>query len=127
MHALQAEINERWRRRRTAPSSASASASRRGEVAAALLGSEERLEYTLVGDTVNLTQRLQQLAVGRRDRHLRADEGGADPSTCATLIELDAQLVKGRDTPVVAFKIAAAFPGPESALMPSPTTKEHHS
>ena len=33
-----------------------------GEVAAALLGSEERLEYTLVGDTVNLSQRLQQWA-----------------------------------------------------------------
>ena len=33
-----------------------------GEAAAALLGSEERLEYTLVGDTVNLSQRLQQLA-----------------------------------------------------------------
>ena len=27
-----------------------------------MLGSEERLEYTLVGDTVNLSQRLQQLA-----------------------------------------------------------------
>ena len=33
-----------------------------GPVAAALLGSEERLEYTLVGDTVNLAQRLQQWA-----------------------------------------------------------------
>src|SRR5690348_7006484 len=33
-----------------------------GTVAAALLGSEERLEYTLVGDTVNLAQRLQDLA-----------------------------------------------------------------
>ena len=33
-----------------------------GLVAAALLGSEERLEYTVVGDTVNLTQRLQQWA-----------------------------------------------------------------
>ena len=33
-----------------------------GEAAAALLGSEERLEYTLVGDTVNLSQRLQQWA-----------------------------------------------------------------
>jgi class 3 adenylate cyclase/CheY-like chemotaxis protein len=30
-----------------------------GPVAAALLGSEERLEYTVVGDTVNLAQRLQ--------------------------------------------------------------------
>ena len=33
-----------------------------GKVAAALLGSEERVEYTLVGDTVNLAQRLQDLA-----------------------------------------------------------------
>ena len=33
-----------------------------GEVAAALLGSDERLEYTVVGDTVNLAQRLQDLA-----------------------------------------------------------------
>ena len=33
-----------------------------GPVAAALLGSEERLEYTLIGDTVNLAQRLQDLA-----------------------------------------------------------------
>ncbi len=33
-----------------------------GPVAAALLGSEERVEYTLVGDTVNLAQRLQDLA-----------------------------------------------------------------
>src|SRR6185295_3003147 len=33
-----------------------------GPVAAAMLGSEERLEYTLVGDTVNLAQRLQDLA-----------------------------------------------------------------
>ena len=33
-----------------------------GDVAAALLGSEERLEYTVVGDAVNLCQRLQQFA-----------------------------------------------------------------
>jgi class 3 adenylate cyclase/DNA-binding NarL/FixJ family response regulator len=33
-----------------------------GEVAAALLGSDERIEYTLVGDTVNLAQRMQDLA-----------------------------------------------------------------
>ena len=50
---------------RGCPRSGSASACRPVEVAAALLGSEERLEYTLVGDTVNLSQRLQQWAGGR--------------------------------------------------------------
>jgi class 3 adenylate cyclase len=35
-----------------------------GTVAAALLGSEQRMEYSVVGDAVNLTQRLQQFAVG---------------------------------------------------------------
>jgi adenylate cyclase len=76
-----------------------------GEVAAALLGSDERLEYTLVGDTVNLTQRLQQLA--------SAGETVISEPTKAALtlpiatVQLDEQLVKGRDTPVVAFKILA--------------------
>ncbi len=48
--------------RRVVRRSGSASALSTGPVAAALLGSEERLEYTLVGDTVNLSQRLQDLA-----------------------------------------------------------------
>ena len=46
-----------------------------GEVAAALLGSEERVEYTVVGDAVNLCQRLQQFAAPRPDRAQRADLG----------------------------------------------------
>ena len=63
MHERQAAINARWagqgppcgfRTRRLRLST--------GEAAAALLGSPERLEYTLVGDTVNLSQRLQQFA-----------------------------------------------------------------
>ena len=76
-----------------------------GEAAAALLGSEERLEYTLVGDTVNLSQRLQQFAAA-------GETVISEPTLLAmhadlATVPLDAQLVKGRDTPVVAFKIAA--------------------
>ena len=37
-----------------------------GQVAAALLGSDERFEYTLVGDTVNLAQRLAGPRATRR-------------------------------------------------------------
>jgi adenylate cyclase len=74
-----------------------------GEAAAALLGSAEHLEYTLVGDTVNLSQRLQQLAA--------AGETVLSEATVKALAEpvdvlpLPAQVVKGRDTPVVAFKL----------------------
>ena len=46
-----------------------------GPAAAALLGSAERLEYTLVGDTVNLAQRLQGFAAAGRDGDLLGHPG----------------------------------------------------
>src|SRR5690242_13953858 len=55
MHALQAEINSRWQAGGLPPFGLGLGLST-GEAAAALLGSAERLEYTLVGDTVNLSQ-----------------------------------------------------------------------
>ena len=104
MHAMQNEINVRWANEGL-PAFGLGIGLSTGDVAAALLGSEERLEYTLVGDTVNLTQRLQQLA--------SAGETVISEPTKSSLaldvetVELDAQLVKGRDTPVVAYKILA--------------------
>ena len=76
MHALQTEINGRWRAGGL-PAFGLGLGLSTGEAAAALLGSEERLEYTLVGDTVNLSQRLQQLADRRRDGDVRGDVQGA--------------------------------------------------
>ena len=102
MHALQADINGRWRAAGLPPFGLGLGLST-GEAAAALLGSAERLEYTLVGDTVNLSQRLQQLA----------DPGETVLSEATfkalrTQVEADAlgaQRVKGRDAPVYAYKI----------------------
>ena len=86
------------------------------EAAAALLGSEERLEYTLVGDTVNMSQRLQQLAAAGETV---LSEGTLtalrDP---VTTVPLPAQLVKGRDTPVVAFRLVDEA-DPSTVLAPS--------
>ena len=74
-----------------------------GEAAAALLGSEERLEYTLVGDTVNMSQRLQQLAAAGETV---LSEGTLSALRDAvTTVALPAQLVKGRDTPVVRVQV----------------------
>ena len=104
MHTLQNEINVRWTLEGL-PEFGLGLGLSTGEVAAALLGSEERLEYTLVGDTVNMSQRLQQLA--------SAGETVLSEATMRALskvieaVALDAQLVKGRDTPVMAFKILA--------------------
>jgi adenylate cyclase len=102
MHAAQAEINARWQSDGLPPFGLGLGLST-GEAAAALLGSAERLEYTLVGDTVNMSQRLQQLAAPGETvmsentfKALRTDV----PATA-----LDAQYVKGREAPVFAYKI----------------------
>ena len=61
MHAYQDLLNAKWHTQGLPPFGMGIGVST-GDVAAALLGSEERLEYTLVGDTVNMSQRLQDLA-----------------------------------------------------------------
>jgi adenylate cyclase len=102
MHAAQAGINAEWERLGM-PAFGLGLGLSTGEAAAALLGSAEHLEYTLVGDTVNLSQRLQQLAA--------AGETVLSEATVKALaapvevLPLPAQIVKGRDTPVVAFKL----------------------
>ncbi|MFN8034314.1 MAG: adenylate/guanylate cyclase domain-containing protein [Acidimicrobiia bacterium] len=75
-----------------------------GEVAAALLGSEERLEYTVVGDVVNLAQRLQDLARPAGTTVVsEATAGGLGDGW--NLEPLDVQPVKGREALVTAFKL----------------------
>jgi class 3 adenylate cyclase/ActR/RegA family two-component response regulator len=107
MHAGQAEINERWVAEGL-PAFGLGLGLSTGEAAAALLGSEERLEYTLVGDTVNLSQRLQQLAAAGETV---LSEATLRALTCeVSTLALEEQLVKGRDTPVVAYKLVSYSP-----------------
>jgi class 3 adenylate cyclase len=75
-----------------------------GEVAAALLGSDERVEYTVVGDTVNLSQRLQDLARPAGTIVLSAPTADA-LTTRPELESLGEQHVKGRETPVLAYRL----------------------
>ncbi|MFY9891549.1 MAG: adenylate/guanylate cyclase domain-containing protein [Streptosporangiaceae bacterium] len=109
MHALQAEINATWANDGLHAFGLGIGLST-GTAAAALLGSEERLEYTLVGDTVNLSQRLQQLAAAGET--VLSEATSRALTVPVTSVELPAQLVKGRDTPIVAYKLTrsgAAF------------------
>jgi class 3 adenylate cyclase/ActR/RegA family two-component response regulator len=103
MHTLQGDINTRWAGQGL-PAFGLGLGLSTGEAAAALLGSAERLEYTLVGDTVNLSQRLQQFAAAGETVLSEATVAGLTVRPAATA--LPPQLVKGRDTPVTAYKIA---------------------
>ncbi len=102
MHQKQATINRQWEKEGLPPFGLGLGLST-GEAAAALLGSEERLEYTLVGDTVNMSQRLQQLAEAGE---IVVSQGTVDAwEATRETVALPAQLVKGRETPVIAYKL----------------------
>ena len=108
MHKAQTELNGRWQAAGLPAFELGVGLST-GLVAAALIGSEERAEYSVVGDAVNLAQRLQQFAscgetvlseatyaaLGRRPQ---AEQVGPAP-------------VKGRQELVTAFRVAARPPG----------------
>jgi adenylate cyclase len=116
MHTLQAEINSGWAASGLHEFGLGIGLST-GKVAAALLGSEERLEYTLVGDTVNLSQRLQQLASAGETVLSEATHRAL--SVPANAVALPAQLVKGRETPIIAYKLAELSPSYPSSYPPS--------
>jgi class 3 adenylate cyclase len=103
MHSLQRELDRSWAGQGLAAFGLGIGLST-GEVAAACLGSAERLEYTVVGDTVNLAQRLQDMA-------RPAGTTVAAESTVSALTgswqwdPLGACMVKGREAPVVAYRL----------------------
>jgi adenylate cyclase len=102
----QAVVNERWERDGL-PCFGLGIGLSTGPVAAALLGSEERLEYTLVGDTVNLSQRLQDLArpAGRIVLSESTLDDLSERPECEAMGE---QAVKGRQQTVRTYMIDAA-------------------
>jgi class 3 adenylate cyclase len=104
MHVAQARVNKMWTDTGLAPFELGIGVTT-GPAAAALLGSEERLEYTLVGDTVNLAQRLQQWADPGETVLSEATYQALDAPPPATA--LPPALVKGRAAPVAAWKVAA--------------------
>lgn len=101
MHTAQEALNRRWAADGMETFGLGIGLST-GRVAAALLGSEDRLEYSLVGDTVNLTQRLQQWAEPGETVLSQPTWDALDDPPSAD--ELEAAIVKGRETPVSAYR-----------------------
>jgi class 3 adenylate cyclase len=107
MHEAQAAVNARWAAERL-PAFHLGIGLSTGQVAAALLGSEERLEYSLVGDAVNLCQRLQQFARGGETILSEPTYRALDGSVKADA--LPPAQVKGRHASVQAYRVVALTP-----------------
>jgi adenylate cyclase len=103
MHAQQARLNERWQADGLQPFPLGIGVST-GTVAAALLGAEDRVEYSVVGDSVNLAQRLQQLAAGGET--VLSEATFERVPTPPVVEALPPTQVKGRASPVVAYRLA---------------------
>ena len=101
MHEAQAKVNAEWASIGLEPFGLGIGVST-GQVAAALLGSDERLEYSVVGDTVNLTQRLQQW--GEPGETVLSEATYVGLESPPDVDALEPALVKGRENPVAAYR-----------------------
>jgi adenylate cyclase len=117
MHAAQASVNEAWAARGL-PAFGLGIGVSSGIAAAVLLGSDERLEYTVIGDTVNLAQRLSDLARPAGRTLLSQGTWQRLRVRPVQAVQLDPTVVKGREAPVVAWSI-------EHAQVDSSGSSEH--
>ena len=101
MHEAQAVVNTEWEGEGLEAFELGIGVST-GKVAAALLGSEDRLEYTVVGDTVNLAQRLQQW--GEPGETILSEPTYTALAAPPESDDLEPATVKGRETLVRAHR-----------------------
>jgi class 3 adenylate cyclase/DNA-binding NarL/FixJ family response regulator len=108
LHRAQAALNQQWEAAGMSRFDLGVALST-GLVAAALLGSDERLEYSVVGDAVNLTQRLQQLAAGGETVLSEATYASLAQPPVAERVQPG--VLPGRDGEVTAYRIRSALTG----------------
>ncbi|MBW3590039.1 MAG: response regulator [Actinobacteria bacterium] len=101
MQSRQRTMNASWRDRGLLPFELGIGLST-GTVAAALLGSDEKMEYSVVGDSVNLAQRLQQWA--DKDQIVMSEATHRAIDCPPDLEELPPRQVKGRSSEVKAYR-----------------------
>jgi class 3 adenylate cyclase len=106
MQAAQSTMNQAWQAGGR-PEFGLGIAVTTGDVAAALLGSEEHVEYSVVGDVVNLAQRIQQWAAPGQVVISEQTRDQIDVRE-VPVVQLPTATVKGRRTPVTAYRLGTA-------------------
>ena len=76
-----------------------------GPVVAGFLGAKGRMDYTVIGDTVNVASRLTSADIARRDQVAVSDETLREIGDDVEAVDLGAVLVKGRTEPVRCWQI----------------------
>jgi class 3 adenylate cyclase len=104
MQAAYERLEAVWRTKGQEPPLGMGIGINRGEVVVGNIGSPRHLDYTVIGDTVNVASRL--CGVARAGQVLVAAETVADlgPLDGITLLPLDDVAVKGKDTPIPIYE-----------------------
>ena len=88
-----------------------------GLVVAGNVGSRERFNYTIMGDTVNLAPRLQEIN-RQYGTHLILSSATRELAGPGLVMrELDQVQVRGRQQPVTIVELAWAAPGEDTPLL----------
>ncbi len=116
MLELLEDLNKRRRRRKREPLSLGVGVAS-GDMVAGTIGSLKRMDYTVIGDSVNLAARLQQLTKYYQVGVIICEATAAELDDSIALRELDTLRVRGRQQPAKLFQVLTGDPAARSPAL----------